>query len=203
MSDNTAKTNEEVEPGAEAPVELTEEQRKAQAAADEAEAAADAAAPDPAGFRNKYVGDRKIRGVVYEGDMSVITFKDNSVETVPTVIIKRIVSDISNDHGGSFSDLKIAAITKDILILLNKAYHLRHSEVSRLTSFLNNVSENDKASATAVLWGKHATQIMLSDIDVVLTDGADKLKDIKTATQNDSTAQEIIARRRMEAMGQQ
>lgn len=154
-------------------------------------------------FYNKFLGVEKVRTVIGDGvenGFSTITLKSNVTHVVPTIILQRIITDEKNEHGGSFSDLKMAAIAKDILGLLSKVYHLRFSEVDRLGQYLNTVVLNDYGAALTIKFGKHKTQLTLEDLDTILTDGSEELKKIKENVRNDDEAQETLRRQRQEYM---
>lgn len=152
---------------------------------------------------SQYLGNEKVKEVVEKDDISEITLKSGVVYKIPTIIKTRVLTEQLNDHGGSFSDLKMAAVAKDIIGLLGKAYHLKRGEISRLLSFIENIIANDYASAAAVLWKKHSTQITLEEIDKILSDNSTALTNIKKDMAGDKETQEMILQAQARAQERQ
>ncbi len=143
----------------------------------------------------EFLGNRKIRSMEPVGDDEVkITLKDNSVYTLPKILVDKMTfKEATNIEGAEtpedFQTWKLSTIAGDLVNLLTKAYHLRHKEVEMLMMMIQNKVNNDFNLAQMILWGKGHYEITLMDVrninDKAAKEDLDKAKKNNAILQND------------------
>lgn len=146
---------------------------------------------DPKDFHNRFIAQKKIRGVVKgEDGLNTVTFKDNSTIVLPDCLLTTMVSDGPAESKGlplTPSQLRMMTIADELEVLLRDHYCLNVGEVDRFCQYLSNVIKNNFELATRMLWGgKGEYLISLSAVNKVLKDNSEKILEIQRGLNADN-----------------
>ena len=141
-------------------------------------------------YKEKYIGEKQIKKVTKDNTHFLITYMDDTTETISYLLLDKIVSD-EPCNVTQLRDKRVEPIVEEVLKVL-KNWGLKLNELSPLSNLLNQSIDFNQTQATLELWRPYVGTLKSpEDIDMITLDKI--LKQIKIEDRNDDPSKNQTA----------